>query len=198
MKTTDICDHHIDEIQIAEPIGFKSYGGRREFSGEIETVKCYEDNTFVRAALEKNGQGKVLVIDGGGSTRCALLGDNIAELAQQSQWNGVASRFPACSLHREQLKRNQVLRWNGGARPIFPAMTTPFRDRVINQLPIQVFDRGTYGTGTRLRRLKLQQRMLRRFQVCGFDLFTNGAEPATKLSHSLRLQQVRDFPRPVL
>ena len=89
MKTTDICDHHIDEIQIAEPIGLKSYGGRREFSGQIETVKCYEDNTFVRAALEKNGQGKVLVIDGGGSTRCALLGDNIAELAQQNQWNGV-------------------------------------------------------------------------------------------------------------
>ncbi len=89
MKTTDICDNHIDEIQIAEPIGFKSYGGRREFSGQIETVKCYEDNTFVRAALERNGQGKVLIVDGGGSTRCALLGDNIAELAQKNQWDGL-------------------------------------------------------------------------------------------------------------
>lgn len=89
MKTTDICDQFIEEIQIAEPIGFKSYGGRMEFHGQIETVKCYEDNTFVRATLEKDGTDKVLVVDGGGSLRCALLGDNIAELARQNNWNGV-------------------------------------------------------------------------------------------------------------
>jgi len=89
MKTSDLCDNYIDQIQVAEPIGFKSFGGRHEFHGRIETVKCYEDNTFVRATLEKDGTGKVLVVDGGGSNRCALLGDNIAELAYTNKWNGV-------------------------------------------------------------------------------------------------------------
>ena len=89
MKTTDLCDQYSEKIQVAEPIGFRSFGGKHEFHGQIETVKCYEDNTFVRAMLEKEGAGKVLVIDGGGSRRCALLGDNIAELAVQNKWNGV-------------------------------------------------------------------------------------------------------------
>jgi regulator of ribonuclease activity A len=89
MKTTDLCDQYADEVRVLEPIGFQSFGGRREFHGQIETVKCYEDNTFVRATLEKDGMDKVLVIDGGGSHRCALLGDNIAELAYQNHWNGI-------------------------------------------------------------------------------------------------------------
>jgi regulator of ribonuclease activity A len=88
MKTTDLCDKYGDEIHVMEPIGFKSFGGRNEFHGQIETVKCYEDNTFVRAALEKDGTDKVLVVDGGGSNCCALLGDNIADLAHRNHWNG--------------------------------------------------------------------------------------------------------------
>jgi regulator of ribonuclease activity A len=89
MKTSDLCDQYIDQLKIAEPIGFKSFGGKHEFHGQIETVKCYEDNTFVRSTLEKDGAGKVLLIDGGGSNRCALLGDNIAELAHQNKWSGI-------------------------------------------------------------------------------------------------------------
>ena len=91
MKTADLCDKYGDllVLQILEPIGFKSFGGRAEFHGQIETVKCYEDNTFVRAALEKDGTDKVLVVDGGGSNGCALLGDNIAELAHSNHWNGI-------------------------------------------------------------------------------------------------------------
>lgn len=89
MKTTDLCDKYENQITVADPIGFKSFGGRKEFSGRIETVKCHEDNSLVRAALEKNGKGKVLVVDGGGSLRCALLGDNMAALAQKNEWNGV-------------------------------------------------------------------------------------------------------------
>ena len=89
MKTTDLCDQYSDQIRVAESIGFKNFGGRHEFHGQIETVKCYEDNSFVRATLERDGSGRVLVVDGGGSTRCALLGDNIAELAQQNKWNGI-------------------------------------------------------------------------------------------------------------
>ena len=89
MKTTDLCDKYGDELRVMEPIGFKSFGRRKEFQGQIETVKCYEDNTYVRATLENDGTDKVLVIDGGGSNRCALLGDNIAELAHNNHWNGI-------------------------------------------------------------------------------------------------------------
>lgn len=89
MKTTDLCDEYDQQINIAEPIGFGSFGGRREFSGQIETVKCFEDNSLLRAALERNGKGRVLVVDGGGSRRCALLGDIVAGLAKKNEWNGV-------------------------------------------------------------------------------------------------------------
>jgi regulator of ribonuclease activity A len=89
MKTTDLCDKYGDQLHVAEPIGFRSFGGRNEFHGRIETVQCFEDNTFVRATLEKNGTGKVLVVDGDGSNRCALLGDNIADLARKNGWNGI-------------------------------------------------------------------------------------------------------------
>lgn len=89
MKTTDLCDKYGDALRVMEPIGFHHFGGRNEFHGQIETVKCYEDNTFVRTALEMDGTDKVLVVDGGGSNRCALLGDNIAGLAQDNHWNGI-------------------------------------------------------------------------------------------------------------
>ncbi len=89
MKTTDLCDKYGDQLRVAEPIGFRSFGGRNEFHGQIETVQCFEDNTFVRATLEKNGTGKVLIVDGDGSNRCALLGDNISELAHKNDWNGI-------------------------------------------------------------------------------------------------------------
>jgi len=89
MKTTDLCDKYGDQLRVAEPIGFRSFGGRTEFHGQIETVQCFEDNTFVRATLEKDGNGKVLIVDGDGSSRCALLGDNIANLAHHNHWNGI-------------------------------------------------------------------------------------------------------------
>jgi regulator of ribonuclease activity A len=89
MKTTDLCDKYSDQLQVAEPIGFRSFGGKREFHGQIETVQCFEDNTFVRATLEKDGTGKVLIVDGDGSNRCALLGDNIADLAHKNGWKGI-------------------------------------------------------------------------------------------------------------
>lgn len=57
------------------------------FSGKISTVKCFENNPLVRKALEEDGHGRVLVVDGGGSLRCALLGDNIAEMAYKNGWD---------------------------------------------------------------------------------------------------------------
>jgi regulator of ribonuclease activity A len=86
--TADLCDKHIDKLQVAEPI-FVDFGAIACFEGEIHTIKVFEDNTLVRSALEKDGTGKVLVIDGGGSFRCALIGDNLATLAIQNNWRGM-------------------------------------------------------------------------------------------------------------
>ena len=86
--TADLCDAHADSIQIAEPI-FRDFGGRQSFFGPIATVKTFEDNTLVRAAVEGSGEGRVLVVDGGGSLRCALFGDNLATLAVRNGWSGV-------------------------------------------------------------------------------------------------------------
>lgn len=86
--TTDLCDKYSGELQIAEPM-FADFGGEPAFAGPISTVKCFEDNSKVREALEETGEGRVLVVDGGGSDRCALLGDNLAQLAIDNGWAGV-------------------------------------------------------------------------------------------------------------
>lgn len=88
LPTTDLCDKYSDSLQIAEPM-FSDFGGELTFEGPISTVKCFEDNSLVRAALETPGQGRVLVIDGGASDRCALLGDNVAQLAIDNDWAGI-------------------------------------------------------------------------------------------------------------
>lgn len=88
LKTTDLCDDHSDHLAIATPL-FRDFGGRRQFHGPISTVKVFEDNSLVRAALEEPGEGRVLVVDGGGSMRCALLGDNLAEMGRQNGWAGI-------------------------------------------------------------------------------------------------------------
>ena len=88
ISTADLCDAHADELQIAEP-GLVTMGGAQAFGGPIATVQVLEDNVLVRQALEEPGQGRVLVIDGGGSLRCALLGDMLATLARDNGWAGV-------------------------------------------------------------------------------------------------------------
>ncbi len=89
LKTTDLCDAHSDLLKVAEPIGFKDYGGKKIFHGEIVTLKCFENNPMVRSTLETAGEGKVLVVDGGGSMRCAMLGDMLGGEAFKNKWNGV-------------------------------------------------------------------------------------------------------------
>lgn len=88
-KTTDLCDEYSAKVRVAEPSGFKDFGKRKLFSGKIQTVKCFENNPLVRKTLEKSGEGKVLVVDGGGSMRCALLGDMLAEIAIKNKWEGI-------------------------------------------------------------------------------------------------------------
>ena len=86
--TADLYDQHEHRVQVLEPM-LSDYGGKRRFSGPIATVKVFEDNSLVRAALEEPGAGKVLVVDGGGSLRCALIGDKLAELASRNGWAGL-------------------------------------------------------------------------------------------------------------
>jgi regulator of ribonuclease activity A len=88
IKTTDLCDEHSDSLRVMAPI-FLDYGGVKAFSGPVSTVKVFEDNSLVRGALEEPGEGRVLVVDGGGSLRCALLGDNLAELGRGNGWAGI-------------------------------------------------------------------------------------------------------------
>ena len=87
-STADLCDEFGDDVRVAGPI-FEDYGGRGSFSGEIETIRVFEDNVLVREALEGEGRGRVLVVDGGGSTRCALVGDKLAAMAHENGWTGV-------------------------------------------------------------------------------------------------------------
>lgn len=84
----DICDQFLPQLQILEP-WFRPYGGRLKFSGEIVTIKCFEDNSLVKQTLAENGAEKVMVVDGGGSLRCALLGDMLAAMAAKNGWQGV-------------------------------------------------------------------------------------------------------------
>ena len=86
--TCDLCDENPDIVRVCEPM-FSQFGGRDCFGGEIVTVKCFEDNSRVKETLGTPGQGKVLVVDGGGSLRCALLGDMIGEDAVKNGWEGV-------------------------------------------------------------------------------------------------------------
>ena len=87
-KTADLCDEFEQSVGVAEPL-LRDYGGNTSFCGSLATVKVFEDNVLVREALETDGQGRVLVVDGGGSTRCALVGHRLAQLAYENGWTGI-------------------------------------------------------------------------------------------------------------
>lgn len=103
--TTDLCDAFAEQLQIAEPI-FADFGSTTRFSGPITTVKLHEDNSLVREALETEGNGGVLVVDGGGSMRCALLGGNLAVLAEKNNWRGVL--VYGCIRDRDEIEATGV------------------------------------------------------------------------------------------
>ena len=86
--TADLYDQHKSSVQVALP-GFHDYGARKRFFGPISTIRLYEDNSLVSSALEEPGDGRVLVIDGGESMRCALVGDRLAQLASSNHWAGI-------------------------------------------------------------------------------------------------------------
>lgn len=84
----DLCDQHGDALQVADPL-FHDFGGKPLFYGQAVTLSCYEDNSLVRELVSRPGQGRVMVIDGGGSLRRALLGDQLAIKAAEQGWEGI-------------------------------------------------------------------------------------------------------------
>jgi len=86
--TSELCDIYHEEVNVVEPL-YSNFGGRTSFGGQITTVKCFEDNGLLYDLLEQNGLGRVLVVDGGGSVRRALLDADLATLALENQWEGI-------------------------------------------------------------------------------------------------------------
>lgn len=86
--TSDVFDAHADRAQVCE-LRFEQFGGLRIFSGRIATVRCFEDNVLLKQLVEEPGEGRVLVVDGGGSLHCALAGDRIVGAAAANGWAGL-------------------------------------------------------------------------------------------------------------
>ncbi len=92
LVTCDLCDAHKSDplpgFRVLPPV-FRDFGARTRFAGIVSTVKCFEDNSFVKSALDEPGAGRVLVVDGGASLRRALVGGNIAATAAKNGWAGI-------------------------------------------------------------------------------------------------------------
>ena len=87
-QTTDLCDANEGKVRAVAPM-FRSFGGKTRFAGPIRTLKVFEDNSLVRSTLETAGNGAVLVVDGGSSMRCAMVGDQLALLGVKNNWAGI-------------------------------------------------------------------------------------------------------------
>jgi regulator of ribonuclease activity A len=122
IMTADLCDAHADQLQIARP-EFRAYGGRRPFGGRIHTVQVFKDNVLIRRQIEKSVTDAVLVIDGGGSLECALVGDTLAGLAERNGWQGIVV--------------------NGCIRDAAAIAARPIGIRALNTHPLKSGKRGT-------------------------------------------------------
>ena len=133
--TCDVCDVHKHDvsgaIRVLPPV-FRDFGGLHKFSGPVATVKCFEDNTPVKAAVESPGDGRVLVVDGGGSLRRALLGGNLAAAAAKNGWAGVV--IDGCIRDMAELAQTLL-----GIRALAPMpMPTQRRHEGQRDIPVQI------------------------------------------------------------
>lgn len=108
--TADLCDNYSHllesgELSVLPPV-FRHFGQRSTFCGRVVTLKVFEDNALVRSALEAPGHGNVLVVDAGGSMRCAIIGDNLSTLASENGWAGVL--LNGCVRDSAQVDRLQI------------------------------------------------------------------------------------------
>ncbi|MEJ2764515.1 ribonuclease E activity regulator RraA [Photobacterium sp. MCCC 1A19761] len=104
-NTSELCDIYLDQVDVVEPM-FSSYGGRSSFGGQITTIKCFEDNGLIREVLQESGVGRVLLIDGGGSLRRALVDAEIAQLATNNEWEGLV--VYGCVRHVDELDELEI------------------------------------------------------------------------------------------
>ena len=86
--TCDLYDEHLDVARVPT-VSLLNFGGERQFCGTVVTVKCFEDNSRIKELVAMEGKGKVMLVDGGGSQRCALVGDVLADEAQRRGWAGI-------------------------------------------------------------------------------------------------------------
>ncbi|MBB4841953.1 regulator of ribonuclease activity A [Paucibacter oligotrophus] len=134
-STCDFCDLHKSNSSgefLALPGVHRSYGGRQRFAGPIATVRCFEDNSRVKEAVESAGQGRVLVVDGGGSLRRALLGGNLAAAAANNGWAGLL--IEGCVRDLAELAQAQTGILALGHCP----MPTERKDQGLAGLPVQI------------------------------------------------------------
>ncbi len=87
-NTSELCDFFGDIVDVVDPV-FCNFGGRHSFAGKVVTLKCFEQSGLINEVINTNGKGKVLVIDGGGSTRRALINEAIAQCAADNGWEGI-------------------------------------------------------------------------------------------------------------
>ena len=87
-NTSELCDMFLDVVDVVEPM-FSNYGGCSSFGGAISTVKCFEENGIIADVLAEEGHGRVLLIDGGGSLRRALVDASMVETAVNNNWEGI-------------------------------------------------------------------------------------------------------------
>ena len=88
IDTSELCDLYAEQVDVVEPI-FSSFGGVSNFYGKVTTVKCFESNGLIAEVLEENGEGRVLVVDGGGAVRRGLIDTELAQLAVDNGWEGI-------------------------------------------------------------------------------------------------------------
>jgi regulator of ribonuclease activity A len=134
-STCDLCDLHKDDtsglFRVLPPV-FRDFGARRRFAGAVSTVRCFEDNSLVKAALEEAGKHRVLVVDGGGSLRRALLGGNLAAAAVRNGWSGIVVH--GCVRDSVELARSEV-----GVRALaLVPLPTEKRNTGARDVPVQV------------------------------------------------------------
>ena len=134
-STCDFCDANKGDtggaFRVLPPV-FQNFGGVSAFSGPVSTVKCHEDNTLVKAAVDSAGQGRVLVVDGGGSLRRALVGGNLAAAAARNGWAGLV--VDGCVRDVAELNATQV-----GIRALaLMPLPTEKRNEGQRDVPVQV------------------------------------------------------------
>lgn len=117
--TPDLCDAHepllaSGALRVLPPV-FQNYGGSEAMVGKIVTLKCFEDNAMVRSTLETPGRGQILMVDAGGSDRCALVGGNLAQIAQAKGWAGIV--LHGCVRDLSELIEAQVGIWAIASHP---------------------------------------------------------------------------------